>query len=189
MKKNLTVIIIVAVIIIAGVLGAFYYSINSANNVEDREVSELEELLTQNFELNYPVSPRAVVSEYSRYLVALYNEEYTDEEFITLTDQMRCLMDDELLEENPVDTYRTAMKAEADAYKAKSWTVNNYTISASDEVKYTKFRGYDCALVTVSYFIKEDTTYVRTVQDYVFRQDEEDNWKILGYSLHIVDEE
>ncbi|MCR5785011.1 MAG: hypothetical protein K6G40_05135 [Eubacterium sp.] len=189
MKKRLIVFIIAAVIIVAGALGAFYYSINNTADIEaDTEVTELDELLTQNFDLVYPASPRAVVNEYSRYLVALYNEDYTEEEFNTLTDQMRCLMDDELLEENPLESYRAAMKAEADEYKSKSWTVNNYTISAADEVKYTQFRGYDCALVTVSYFIKQDTSYARTVQDYVFRQDEDNRWKIMGYSLHIEDD-
>lgn len=185
MKKRI-IIIIVAIIIIAGVLGAFYYSIHSNNaNVENStEVTELEDLLTEDLEDNYPASPRAVVNEYSRYLVALYNEDYTDDQFNTLTEKMRILLDDDLLEENPIEYFRSNLKSEADSYKSDEWQVTDFVIPSSDEVTYDTVKGNDCALVTVSYYIKQKTTYSKTVQDYVFRQDNEGRWKILGYSLH-----
>ncbi len=188
MKKRI-IIIIVAIIIIAGVLGAFYYSIhyNKTNIENSTEVSELDDLLTENLELNYPASPRAVVNEYSRYLVALYNEDYTDDQFNTLTDQMRILLDEELLEENPLEFFRSSMRTEADSYKANEWQVTDFVIPSSDEVTYDTVNGDDCALVTVSYFIKQKNTYAKTVQDFVFRQDDAGKWKILGYSLHIGD--
>ena len=139
-------------------------------------------------EENYPASPRAVVNLYSRFLTAMYNEDYTDEQFDDLIMNMRKLMDDELLANNPEDQYRQSMKADAQKYKENKWTLVNYTMPDSDEVIYKEVQEKECAILTASYFIKQNTAYAKTFQNYMLRKDDEGKWKILSYALKSTEE-
>ena len=92
-------------------------------------------------------------------------------------------MDDELLSVNPEDSYYEAMLLDVTDYKNKNWTIANYTIPDSDEVTYKDIDGQSMALLTVSYFIKENTSYAKSYQNYILRKDSSGLWKIYGYSL------
>lgn len=65
---------------------------------------------------------------------------------------MRALMDEELLENNPQDTFSTQMQNDIAAYKAESKIIATASICDTDEVAYKKVEGSDCAYVTASYF-------------------------------------
>ena len=183
MKKGIIIGALV-VVLAAGVVGGFYFLMNRDTEVETSvEVTEVQELISMDIAGNYPASPRAVVNLYSRFLTALYNEEYSDDNFSELITQMRELMDEELLEQNPEDTYYSSMYEDVQNYKTQKWTISNYTIPDADEVTYKTIDGYEFALLTASYFIKENTSYAKTYQNYVLRQDASDNWKIYGYSV------
>ncbi len=185
MKSKKTVgLIIFIVIAAAAVLGIYYYLMNRpADSTDMVEVTETGELSSMDIMADYPASPRAVVDLYSRYMACLYNEEYTDEDFKTLITKMRLVMDDELLSVNPEDSYYEAMLLDVTDYKNKNWTIANYTIPDSDEVTYKDIDGQSMALLTVSYFIKENTSYAKSYQNYILRKDSSGLWKIYGYSL------
>jgi len=116
-----------------------------------------------------------------RLTLSFYDEEYTDDELYELGDQARLLMDDELLENNSRDDYFKSLKADIEDYHDKSKKIESSSVCSSDEVKYQKIDGDDCAYVTASYFVNENKSYTRTNQTYVLRKDKDGKWKILVF--------
>ena len=181
MKKNGQKIIF-AVVCVVIIVGLFWYTAakkgNSAENNDD--LTEVEKVITKNLEKNYPETPREVVKFYNR-ITCFYDEEYTDDELYELGDQARLLMDDELLENNSRDDYFKSLKADIEDYHDKSKKIESSSVCSSDEVKYQKIDGDDCAYVTASYFVNENKSYTRTNQTYVLRKDKDGKWKILVF--------
>ena len=182
MKKNGQKIIF-AVVCVVIIVGLFWYTTakkgNSAENNDD--LTEVEKVITKNLEKNYPETPREVVKFYNRIITCFYDEEYTDDELYELGDQARLLMDDELLENNSRDDYFKSLKADIEDYHDKSKKIESSSVCSSDEVKYQKIDGDDCAYVTASYFVNENKSYTRTNQTYVLRKDKDGKWKILVF--------
>ena len=182
MKKNGQKIIF-AVVCVVIIVGLFWYTAakkgNSAGNNDD--LTEVEKVITKNLEKNYPETPREVVKFYNRIITCFYDEEYTDDELYELGDQARLLMDDELLENNSRDDYFKSLKADIEDYHDKSKKIESSSVCSSDEVKYQKIDGDDCAYVTASYFVNENKSYTRTNQTYVLRKDKDGKWKILVF--------
>ena len=137
----------------------------------------------KDLENSYPKTPRSVVKLYNQIITAYYENEYTEEEFEQLTVQARLLMDDALLENNPTDQYRQAVKSEVANYKNRSRTIRQTDVCDTNEVQYLtdKSNGDQLAYVTASYFVQEKEEFDKTYQKYVLRQDSEGRWKILNY--------
>lgn len=175
--------IIVAVVAIVLVVGAYYYVTvyKPANAQEAVELTEVQKVITKDLEKNYPATPREVVKYYNRIQECFYNESYTDDELYALGDQARILMDDELLDNNPRDDYFNALKADIASYRQKSKKITSSDVCDSNDVHYQTIDGDECAYVTASYFIDEDKSYSRTNQMYVLRKDKDGNWKILVF--------
>lgn len=182
MKKNI-VRVVVAVICIVAVVGGYYFYANQKRaSVEDNvDLTEVQMIITKDLTKDYPMTPREVVKLYNRISMAYCNEDYTDDEFRSLCDQMRMLLDDELAEENPEDEYYKAAKAQAEEDRSNSKTIMSATVCDTNDVKYQPVDGDECAYVTVSYFINENKQYSRTYQTFVLRKSEDGEWKILTF--------
>ena len=180
MKK--THVIIIAVVCIALIVGAYVFWMNqNGNTSEDVELTAVQQLITKDLESNYPATPREVVKTYNEIISCFYNEEYTEAELEALGDQARLLMDEELLGNNPRDEYFKALKAEIADYKEAERVIVSYNLSSSNEVEYLTVDDRECAYVQTSYFIKDETGHSRTYQMYVVRKDEDGSWKILVF--------
>lgn len=184
-------VIIPLLLVVCIVVGAFYVLSNKeTNNTEsNQELSEVQEILAKDFTTSYPSSPRMVVNYYSRILSALYNEEYTDEEFDGLIAQLRMLMSDELQEANPEQEYEASMEADVLKNETMKRKIRQYTISDTDEVHYSAQDGTNYAALTVDYRTSTDGKIAHTYQEYLLEQDDQGNWKIYGYQLTTPDEE
>lgn len=182
MKKKIS-LVAAAVICIGAIVGLFYFFSNQRRtSVENMtELTEVQKLITEDLEKNYPARPREVVKFYNRIITCFYEETYTEEELEKLGDQARMLFDEELLANNPRDEYFTALKADIAEYREKSKTIMNSSVCSSNDVNYQVVDGDECAYVTSTYFINEDKEYSRTHQMYVLRKDEDGNWKILVF--------
>ncbi len=181
-KKNIRIIIFAAVCIVL-LVGAFWRLNQSREaSVEDTvELTEVQKVITKDLDKNYPETPREVVKLYNRIIACFYGEEHTEDELYSLGNQARKLFDAELLENNPEDAYFDALKADIAEYKEKSRTIASTSVCDSNDVKFQKIDGDECAYVTASYFINENKKYSRTYQTYVLRKDEEGKWKILVF--------
>lgn len=163
-----------------------YYLLKSKIHVhpdETGDLTKIEKLTTRDLKNDYPSTPREVVKFYNKIILSYYGEEYTDEEFEGLLTQAQALMDDELLENNPIDTYRASVKDEIANYKKRDRSIRQSSVCDSDDVLFTTDpdKGDELAYVTATYFVKEKNEFTRTYQMYVLRKDDSGNWKILTY--------
>lgn len=185
MKKisGLLVAIISIMIIVGGYYG-FAQSQNKKNIENQTEVTEVEKVLGKDLTTSYPLTPREVLKYYNRVLGCLYNEEYTEAQFQELAQRMFTLMDSELAQQNPIDDYKVSLLADVTDFRAKEKKLNVVTVSDSADVQYKKVDGRECAYVTVDYFIQQgDLDFFQTSQLFVLRKDEQENWKILAFTL------
>ena len=149
MKKVLRIGIAV-ICMVSLVVG--YYAYLSRRNANSKaqetaaEQTEVQAIINKNFKTDYPATARAVVKWYNRIITAYYSEDYTQEELEKMADQARMLMDDELLQYNPRDTYMASLTMEIEDYHNRSRTIVSATISDSKEVQYKTVNGYECLL-------------------------------------------
>lgn len=86
MKKRNAVRVILALVVIGLVVGAYYYfTVQKRASVEDAvELTEVQKVITKDLDANYPATPREVVKYYNRIVKCFYNETYTEDELYEL---------------------------------------------------------------------------------------------------------
>ena len=190
MKKALRIGI--AVICMASLVVGYYAYLSHRNDKvkpeENVETTEVQAIINKKFTTDYPATPRAVVKWYNRIITAFYAEEFDQGQLEKMADQARFLMDDELLKYNPRDTYMASLSMEIEDFHNRSRTIVSSTVSDSKEVQYKTVNGYECAFVSVYYFIREGSSYTRTYEDFCLRKDAKGHWKILTWRLSTEDE-
>ena len=121
------------------------------------------------------------VKFYNKIVDSYYKDQYTDDELDALMDQALKLFDDELVQANPKDSYKSSVIADVKNYKDQGKTIAQIDVCDSNDVKYATDTEDQIAYVRASYFIKQDSSYSKTYQDYVLRKDSEGRWKILTF--------
>lgn len=181
--KNKAGITVIAIMCVGLIVGGYYYFVHKDRaTVEDAvELTEVQQIITKDLEKNYPSTPRSVVKLYNRIICSFYNETYTEDELYELGDQARMLFDEELLANNPRDTYFESLKADIAKYQEQSKTIKSAAVCDTSEVVYQTVDGDECAYVSASYFVSGEKAYTSTNQMYVLRKDEDGNWKILVF--------
>lgn len=181
MKK--TGIVILTIALIAAICGSFYVVNDKSKRANQKEkvLTEVQRITTKDLDKNYPQTPREVVKLYNRIVKCYYGMQYSDEELDALTDQALKLFDDELAANNPKDTYKQSVTADAQSYKDQGITLAQTGVCDSNDVKYVTDNGSKISYVKASYFMKEGSSYSKTYQEYVLRQDKEGCWRILTF--------
>lgn len=184
MKRRIGIVFLALLCTIL-VCGSFYLLKSKVRVHPDEagDLTKIEKITTRDLKNDYPTTPREVIKFYNKIILSYYEEDYTDDEFEGLLAQARGLMDDELLENNPIDTYRAAVKDEIADYKNRDRKIRQSSVCDSDDVLFTKDKdkGDELAYVTATYFVKEKNKFTRTYQMYVLRKDDQGLWKILTY--------
>lgn len=178
-------IVVVAIISIALVCGAFFWITRSnQTSRENDDLTKVEKVITKNLEVAYPPTPREVVKFYHQIIECYYNEKYSDKELKQLAEQALKLFDPDLQEANPIDVYTLKIQTEVGEYKDHSKTISQFKVCDSNDVRMVTDteNGDELAYVDASYFIIErGGTCDRTYQEYVLRKDEDGKWRILVF--------
>ncbi len=189
MKKYIKTVIM-AILVIAVIVGC-YYQMTHRKTVaaEDTvEVTQLQKVISRQLDSSYPPTPREVIKFYNLIIECAYGDEYDAGQFEKLTTQARKLMDEELLENNPTDTYKSQLLQEIASYKDDSRKILQTRVCNSDEVRYREVKGQKYAYVQAVYFMKQGSKeFLKTCQDYLLRQDQDKKWKIVA--CHLSQEE
>lgn len=188
MGKKWKTVIIVA-IMVALVVGYYFYLSNKTKTEEETVVTQVQEVLLRNMENNYPPTPKEVVKYYSEIMKCLYNETYTDEQLEEMLDKMMKLYDEELLEKNPRENLLTGLKEAIADYSENNYTIVSYTPSNSTDVETSVIDGQECAKLYCTYTIKSGTNYTSSRLIYELRKDADGHWKILGFKNDIGEAE
>ena len=181
-----------ALLVIALLVGCYYYMTHRKTiAAEDAvEITQLQQVLSKQLDSAYPPTPREVVKFYNRIIECAYSDEYDADQFDQLAAQARELMDEELLESNPKDEYKSQLQQEIASYKEDSIQILRTRVCSSDDVRFREIEGRKCAYVKATYFMKQGKGDFSTIyQSYLLRQDKDRNWKILAYHLAEADEE
>lgn len=181
MKK--TRIVILAIVIVAAICTAFYIVNNNSKkeSAKEAELTEIQKITTRNMEKDYPATPREVIKFYNRIIKCYYGRQYSDDELEQLADQALSMFDDDLLKKNEKESYIESVKSDAAQYEEDNKSISQTDVCDSNDVKYMTDNGDDIAYVTASYFIKNDSSYTKTYQEYVLRKDDDGDWKILTF--------
>lgn len=178
MKKLRGIIIIV---ICACLCVGYYYYLSHRQTDKDNAPTEKEQLLNKDLERSYPSTAREVVKLYNRIVCCLYNEENSESETEALGDQLRMMLDEELLAQNPEEIYLTNLQIELEEYDREKKQIISVTISTAKEVEYKEVDDVEYAYVASTYYIKGEDESGHAKQTYILRKGEDERWKILGY--------
>lgn len=183
--KNAKYIIIGIACICLICAGYFLFSKDNAGS--EKELTEVEKVLVKDLEKDYPKTPREVVKFYNRIIKCYYSEELTEEEIGAMVDQMMYLLDEDLLLVNPRDEYYNSVVSDIEEYQEKNKYIVSTDVCDSNDVTYINDKKEGTgevdklAYVNTSYFINTDGKFTNTYQQFVLRQDEEGQWKILTF--------
>lgn len=90
MKKNkLKAFYVILILVVLGVAYYLYLDSRPKKEVEIEENAEVVRLINKNIDEKYPETPREIVRLYNRIMICYYNEEYTNNQLISLTKQAR----------------------------------------------------------------------------------------------------
>ena len=175
---------IVLVFLTVSILVMYHHVANMTKANQDKvAVTAVQKVLLKDLTKEYPASPREVLKYYNSLMECLYNEEYSDNEFVGLADKARELYDSELNANQVEDIYYAALRTEVRDYKDKGKRLTNSWVSASTDVDYYTLYNRECANLKVIYTIREGATTQNTHEIYVLRKDAAGHWKILGWQL------
>lgn len=186
-SKKRTLKTICFMIVFSIVVIALYFIIKTRTSplITDSitSMTEVEKLLAKDIPNSYPSSPKEVLKLYSRITESLYNEDLDEDQIASLSKQIRCLYDEELLANKSYEDYLIDLKVEISEYRKANRTIINYLVEGNSAVVYWDKDKIDYASLVTSYSIKEESDYSKIFEKFILRKDKEDKWKILGWKL------
>ena len=167
------------------IIGAYYYCsrIEKDNNEKITTNNEITRITSKDLELNYPSTPKAVVTYYSEIISVIYKIDMNDEELEKVASQMRGLFDEELLLLNSHNAYIDNLKLELELYKEAERYISGYKIENGYNIEYITYKDEDYAKVDVLYYLREGKELKYIYEEYTLREDEDGKWKILFWEL------
>lgn len=176
---------LIFIIIALVIIGVFYYCSRKEvdNNEEIAAEDEVSVIVNRNLALNYPSTPKSVVTFYSEIIKTIYKTDHTDEQLQALAGQARGLFDEELLKHNEYSAYMDRLRAEVKAYKDAGRFISGYQIEDGYNIEYFKSEGKEYAKVNAKYYVREGKNVINTYEEYTLRKDEEGKWRILYWKL------
>ncbi len=184
MKKNkFKAFYIILILVVLGVAYYLYIDSRPKKTVEIEENEEVVRIINKNIEETYPETPREVIRLYNRIMICYYNEEYTNNQLISLTKQARKLYSDELLERNPYDEYFERLSEEIAEYEENNRIIGSCLLESNRDVEYYTLDGKKYSEVNCVYYLKGDEGTTKVSEEYVLRKDDEGKWKILYWKL------
>ncbi|MDD6551332.1 MAG: hypothetical protein PUF16_06080 [Lachnospiraceae bacterium] len=181
--RTVSVLVLCAVIIVA-----FYMYLNKAagertENKQTEAVTEMDRLLDVDFKKNYPPTPREVIKWYNRYSTLCFGDKKpTKKQTEKIAAKMHELLDDELAKANPVSTYADSLWSEVQDFKERKAKIYEADVCNTDDIIYKTIDKRDYAYVQATYYSREASSFATTYQKFVLREDEDGNWKIVGFS-------
>ena len=101
---------------------------------------------------------------------------------------IRQLFDDELLQYNSEEDQLSGLKEEIQSYNDDEKKFVNFSVAEGSQVQYNTDDGRNYAKIRVSLVIKVKGASAYPEEDYILRQDENGNWKILGWQAVATEE-
>lgn len=173
--------VVIFVILIAIVVGYYISTSQKASGI-GKAKDEYTLLVEKDLEYGYPATPKEVVKCYARYVKCLYKGGLNDTQVEKLVKQLRILFDDELLAKNTLDSQLELLKRDIEDFKTEKKSITTYEVD-EDSIQMGIVDGAEKATIIMGFSVKEDSTYVRTSEQFLLQKDKENKWKIVGWQL------
>lgn|GEM_PF-1354085 len=148
---------------------------------DENEESLVEEICNLDLENSYPKSAADVVEYFAKITKALYNEDYTDDEFMTMSSKRTALLDDELVaNQTDIDA---SLKSEVEEKKQAGIVIANYIVDDDDDFVYKEVGNDYCADGNCMFSMRSDSARVIYNYEFVLRRDTDGKWKIYGWEI------
>lgn len=187
MKNGRKILVIVIVVLfVAVILGLFIYMNNkpqSGSLEEEVVISNVDNVVLRNLDINYPPTPKEVLKYYSEITVCFYEENLSEEDLVRLAQTARKLYDAELCADMTEEEYLVSLREDILEFDSLGIVVSGYTVSASTDVEEFVVDGRECARLYVTYRLRQGTEYIYSNEVFIMRKDENGHWKILGWEL------
>lgn len=178
--RKVIVLTLMAVLIVSYYVYLTNRTPDSAYSTSEGEVGEI---LSRDLDLNYPSTPKGVVTYYSSIVKAIYKYDLSEDEITGMAQHARKLFDSELLAYNNYETYLDNLKADIKSYNDANKIITDYIIEDGYGIDYLTLKGYKYAKVNTLYYIKDDKNLTKSYEEYTLREDKDGNWKILYWTL------
>lgn len=182
--------IVILVIMMVLIVGYFLYlnNRNSSLGGESASTSSTKEnpvttVLLRDLDTNYPATPKEVVKYYAELTKVLYNEDYTDEEFLALALKIQQLYDQDLIDNKEQDQYLQDLKDEIEVFHSNKWTIPTFWTSASTDVERFIDDGFEFARLYCTFTIRQSGSSGASNEVFLLRKDQDSHWKIYGWQL------
>ena len=182
MSRSAKIVTIVLLVVITGVVGVFaWFQGRNIEEHQDAVLTPVEKVLCRDLTIDYPPTPREVIKYYIEIEKCFYADDTTEEELESLGLKARELYDEELLENNKLDEYLVALKADVDRFKKSDRRFVNGIVASSVEVDRFQEDGFEFARLNCGYSIVDEGVTKRIGIVYLLRKDENKLWKIYGW--------
>ena len=175
--------VILALIVVALLVGYYFYLTNKQEAKEEVTISNVQNLILRNLETDYPPTPKEVVKFYAELTKCVYNDTYSEEEYGLIVDQMLKMYDSELQEINPKEFYMLSLKKEVDNFRKDGKSIVSFTTSSSTDVVTSIVNGDECAKLYCTFVVRKAKKDAASREIFELRKDAEGHWKILGFKL------
>lgn len=166
------------------IIGLYYYLSNireTSNSNNEVRATKVQEIINRNIEIRYPPTPRELVRFFADITQCLYNENYSEQDFIALGEQLYRLYHDELKEINPWDLYLDDLRSDVNSHREEGFTVSSYHTSSTTDIEYSVLDGYEYANLHCMFNLRRGTDLFSIDHQFLLRKDENGRWKILGW--------
>ena len=176
----------ILVVVSATLIVGYYFYLSHGRKPKEsapQELSELEKVLTMDFNAKYPQTPREVMKWYDRIVMLYYSSEPTENQIDLLCDQAMMLFDADLLQANPREAYIASVHNDINDFHTRGKKMIKADVCDTNEVAYKRLNGDELAYVLVNFMISEGNDYQDTYQKFALRKNSEGRWKILAFEL------
>ena len=179
-------VILIVVLFVSAILGLFIYVNNkpqSGSLEDDVVISNVDNVVLRNLDINYPPTPKEVLKYYSEITMCFYEENLSEEDLVRLAQTARKLYDAELCADITEEEYLASLREDILEFNSLGIVVSGYTVSSSTDVEEFVVDGRECARLYATYRLRQGTEYIYSNEVFIMRKDENGHWKILGWEL------
>ncbi len=180
-RRNKRLITFIGIIILVG-LYIFLMNRDTKKAQEENLSEQVLNVIGSDIEMDYPSTPREVIIKFNEIMTCCYEKNLSDDTLKKLIMQERVLFDQELLEQNPIDSQLKDLKEEINDYKKSKRTIISSAVAKSSSVTYWSKEDKEYASIIASYTLK-DSEVTKTYEKYILRKDDNDKWRILGWEI------
>jgi hypothetical protein len=151
--------------------------------MKEQSLNTVDLVLSKDLTLDYPGTPKEVLTYYNTILDCFYNQKCTEEQIKALGKQARELFDRELQDANDPETYISRLLGDVAHFQQEDMRIPSVNISAAANTEKFTQDGFSFAKLSCTYNVKDGDTLKPSLIVYLFRLDEGGKWRIFGWEL------